>query len=304
MAEGTRKNLRIQWESFVLFCLYFGMAYLPTDTYTMQLYAQFLSRTFKSASSIKNYLSGVRTIHLLLGYQLLDINNYLINFSVRGITRLKSHCVKQAEPITPRILHQIFLVLNMQDYDDMVYWCLFLFAFFLVARKSNLVPTTLSDIANNKCLFHRNVLHCKDYLLVTMNWSKVIQFGERKLETPLLRLSGSCLCPVTAYERMIQDFNPCPDDPLFVLKNGKAVSYSKFQMKLRSTLDKIGLDSSKFSSHSFRRGFPTFTFRNNISADEIQILGDWHSDIYKRYISLSVQDKMDIIQSLRSQLYF
>ncbi|XP_053382001.1 uncharacterized protein LOC128549391 [Mercenaria mercenaria] len=42
-ASGSRKNLKIQWESFILFCLYFHLQYLPAETYTLQLYAQ-LSR--------------------------------------------------------------------------------------------------------------------------------------------------------------------------------------------------------------------------------------------------------------------
>ena len=62
-AVGSRRNLRIQWESFLLFCFYFKLAFLPTSTETLQLYAQFLSRSFKSVQSIQNYISGVKTIH-------------------------------------------------------------------------------------------------------------------------------------------------------------------------------------------------------------------------------------------------
>jgi len=89
-----------------------------------------------------------------------------------------------------------------------------------------------------------------------------------------------------------------------VLKRGSPVTYSMFQDKLRLVLSKCGLDASSFSTHSFRRGFATFAFRNNVSADEIQILGDWHSDVYKRYISLSVQDKLDIVGAVKEEFYF
>ena len=73
---------------------------------------------------------------------------------------------------------------------------------------------------------------------------------------------------------------------------------------MRSVLDELGIDSSLYSSHSFRRGFATFAFRNNIPADEIQILGDWRSDAYKRYISLSVEDKLDVFKSLHDHFVF
>jgi len=31
-AEGSRKNLRVQWESFLLFCVYFHLTFLPVKT--------------------------------------------------------------------------------------------------------------------------------------------------------------------------------------------------------------------------------------------------------------------------------
>ena len=72
-----------------------------------------------------------------------------------------------------------------------------------------------------------------------------------------------------------------------------------FQNRLRSDL---GYDSLKYSTHSFRRGFATFAFRSNVAADEIQVLGDWQSDVYKKYISLSVDDKLNILQSVSEKL--
>ena len=202
-AQGTRKNLKIQWESFLLFCVYFGFEYLPTSTTTIQLYAQFLSRSFKSVASIRNYISGVNKVHLLMGYTLDHINQYVVNYSLKGLERLKSHCVKQAEPMLPELLFKMYNVLDMSDTDDVVYWCLFLFAFFLLARKSNLVLTKTSDIDHGKCLLRRDVKIEHTYLKVTMNWSKTIQCGERLIVTPLIKIKDSVLCPYTAYCNMI-----------------------------------------------------------------------------------------------------
>ena len=151
-AEGTKQNMKIQWESFLMFCIYFGFKYLPANTETLSLYAQFLSRSFKSTQSIKNYLSGVKTMHHLLGYPVDHINSFLINLSIKGIARLKPHCVKQSCAITPELLLQMSSVLDLSDPSDIVYWCLFLFAFFLFARKSNLVPSSKKDFKEKKFL--------------------------------------------------------------------------------------------------------------------------------------------------------
>ena len=171
-AASSRKNLKVQWEAFLLFCFYFNLQHLPAETYTLQLYAQFLSRSFKSVDSIRNYLSGVRTMHLLLGYTSDHFNNFLINLSLKGLTRLKQHCIKQAEPITPLILSKIHGSLNMDNPDDTVFWCLFLLAFFLVARTSNLVPTKKSDIETNFCLLRSDISAIGENLCVSMRWSK------------------------------------------------------------------------------------------------------------------------------------
>jgi len=302
-AEGTRRNLKIQWESFLLFCTYFSFCYLPASTRTLQLYAQFLSRSFKSVASIRNYLSGIRTIHQLMGYSLDDMNQFLINFTLKGIARVKGHAIKQAEPMTTEILTLIYQSMNFKNSDDHIYWCLFLFAFFLLARKSNLVPTSSKDIVKSTGLLRSDVSEIGDNLLVTLKWTKTIQLGERVLKTPLLSLPGSVLCPVEAYRNLIKSVKGKPDDFLFLLSSGRPVTYYLFQRKLRDILGSLGYDASSFSSHSFRRGFATLAFKNNVTADEIQILGDWHSDVYKRYIALDVSDKLNIVKNISHCFY-
>ena len=80
------------------------MVYLPASTETLSLFTQLLSRSFESTQSIKNYVSGVKSMHYLLGYSVDHINDVLINLGLKGIARLNTHSIKQAEPITPDIL--------------------------------------------------------------------------------------------------------------------------------------------------------------------------------------------------------
>jgi hypothetical protein len=63
-AEGTNQNLKIQWETYIMFCFYFGFQSLPSSVKVLTLYAQFLSKSFVSVQSIKNYISGTKTLHL------------------------------------------------------------------------------------------------------------------------------------------------------------------------------------------------------------------------------------------------
>lgn len=56
-AIGTRKNLKVHWRAFLLFCNFFNLNAVLPDLDTICLFIHFLSCSFKSVSSIKNYIS-------------------------------------------------------------------------------------------------------------------------------------------------------------------------------------------------------------------------------------------------------
>ena len=67
---------------------------------------------------------------LILCFPVEQNHSFVLNLSLRGLTRVKMHCVKKAGAITPEILLQISSVLNLEDDSDKFFWCVFLFAFF------------------------------------------------------------------------------------------------------------------------------------------------------------------------------
>ena len=70
--------------------------------------------------------------------------------------------------------------------------------FFLFARKSNLVPAVKTYLKKKEFLCHKDVECFENTLIINMRWSKTIQFGERLLQTLLIAIPGSNLCPVAA----------------------------------------------------------------------------------------------------------
>ena len=161
----------------------------------------------------------------------------------------------------------------------------FLFAFFLFARKSYLVPNSKKKFKSGKFSRREDVYFQDNILLVIMIWSKTNQFGQRVLKIPLLRIPESVLCPVTAYLQMCKLIQAKSDDPLFVLPHRKVVTHKNFQVVLKDLISKIGLDAQEFSSHSFRRGGSTFAFQSRVVTDLIKLHGDWKSDCYQKYLS-------------------
>ncbi len=72
-------------------------------------------------------------------------------------------------------------------------------AFFTFARKSNLAPDSVHK--HSKLLREHTVVGSRG-LFVTFNWTKTIQFGQRKLIIPIVAAAQSVLCPLKAYLHM------------------------------------------------------------------------------------------------------
>ena len=98
--EGTFRNLRMQWGSFLLFCYKYKLDLFPVDVKTLSLYAQLLSRSFESVQFVRNYLSAVKTLHCLLDLKYPETNLMPPNMLLTGIARSKQQVPKKAAPIT------------------------------------------------------------------------------------------------------------------------------------------------------------------------------------------------------------
>ena len=255
-------------------------------------------------SSIINYVSGIRTLHarLALPYPGDSLELKLV---LRGLSRLNPRALRQAAPMTPCILLEMFQLLDVSQALDAVFWSLFLMAFFTLARKSNLVPTGNDSVDADRHLKRRDVTVTDFGLLVCFHWTKTIQFKERVLEIPLVAMPGHSLCPVRAYLNMIKLVPASPDSAAFLLPSRRSVrpvKYKQFLAVLRHLLSGLGLDSSQYSTHSFRRGGATFAFHSDVPADLIQVQGDWASDAYRRYIDMSLEHRVQVSHRMNMKL--
>lgn len=303
-AEGTIKNHKVQWKTYFLFCQYFGLRPLPTNCNIMCLYAQFLSRSFQSVQSIKNYISGVKLLHLFLDLEYIT-ESFQLNLLLKGISRLNPHMPRKALPITPDILMDFFRFLDLRKKGDSTFWCLFLFMFFLMARKSNMVPVSAGDFDSEKHLLRRDITLGEDLVVISLKWSKTNQFGDRLLKIPLLHIPDSCLCPVRAYRHMISLIPADATSPAFCLPGSGGfgpILYPELLRVLRSLIKVSGRNPDLFSSHSFRRGGCSWAFKSKVPAELIQIHGDWLSEAYKEYLCFDFETKLSVSARMKAKI--
>ena len=59
-----------------------------------------------------------------------------------------------------------------------------------------------------------------------------------------------------------------------------------------------GLSSADYSWHSFRRGAAVFAFELGLADSAVQLLGDWSSSAFKRYLEFAFLKKVSVAESI------
>ena len=298
---GSWSNLHLQWRSYFAFTQYFNFNALPASHTVLTLYAQLLSRSMQSVDSIRNYISGIKSLHLLSNLPIKQFDHPQLKFTLDGIRRNLQHTPQRASPITPSILHKIISLLNPTIPNHTTYIALFLTAFFTMARKSNLVPTPHINSPDH-FITRQDISLSSDTAIITFRSSKTNQYAARTHSVPLFHIPNSPLCPVKALKTMISSIPAHPQSPAFIDTHNKPIYYSDFNNFTKFIINKIGLDPQNFSTHSFRRGGATHAFSKNVPSELIKLHKDWKSDAYLIYLEYSFSQRISISKQMSSNL--
>ena len=233
----------------------------------------------------------------MYGYIPSQLLLFKTNLFMSGLKRSLITSVTQKSPITPALLLRLYTCIDVNNSFHLCMWAAMLFLFFTFVRKSNILPVSSSKFDKVKQVCCRDVVCYRDKMFVNLNWSKTVQFAQRKVCIPVSAIPGSTLCPVQAY-RKLQTLVPCSYNMSpFCYYDDKGcittLSYTVFVVQLRQWLQQVGIKNcSQFCTHSFRRGGATFAFQCGVNPTLIKAQGDWASDCYLKYVSLSLQDKL------------
>ena len=172
---GTFRNLVCQWNAFFNFMEKFKIQEWPITEHTLCLFAQHLAHRFVSAKSINNYVNGVCTLHALTGCKVPELNNIEVKLTMRGLMKLMVRKVRRAQPLTPEILLDMFAQLNMDRFEDQVFWAILLIGFFAMLRKSNLVADSEEGFEPIKQLTQGHISFQGEIAIIKVTWAKNIQ---------------------------------------------------------------------------------------------------------------------------------
>ena len=128
-------------------------------------------------ASVWDYLSGVKLLHLLAGEDITVFKSYELTILLRGLDRLAQHVPNRAPPVTPDILLQLVSLVDFTNPVEVTFMSAFFCTFFLLARVSNIVPSTVSPFQPSMHLCRSDIVPTFTGLVVLFKHTKTIQFG-------------------------------------------------------------------------------------------------------------------------------
>ena len=291
LANNTQKTYSSAQKRFLKFCeehdfLHPNGSAVPASELTILRFIGSLSG-FCQASTIRVYLSAVRSLHIQNGLEDPLVGCLRIPLVLRGLRRLKSSNRPQKIPITPLVLCSIKSQLNLDNYDDSMFWAACCMAFFGFLRAAELTVSSeavkldrylsIKDLSIDKHPYPETTV-------LKLRYSKTDQFGKGCV-IPLAR-SGSQICPVDALMSYLW-LRGSNNGPLFLFEDRKPLSKDRLNNRLQKELKVSGFEGH-FTLHSFRVGAATTAAALGFPDHLIQAMGRWSSDAYKIYIKLPV----------------
>ena len=222
-----------------------------------------------------------------------------LHYILRGIARRQPSSGRPSRlPITVDVLHLLFHAWDKKPprYESTMLWAACTLGFFAFLRSGEFTVTQNPGVPLLKPGDVRvNSRSNPTYLTVTLRGSKTDPFGQGC--TLYLGRSWSRVCPVVALLAYLA-VRPSVPGPLFIHANGTPLTRSQLVASIRASLLEIGMDTSRFSGHSFRIGAASAAAQAGLPDSLIQTLGRWKSAAFLRYIRTPTDTLLSVSRAL------
>ena len=279
---------------------------VPMSTIHLCLYAAYLAR-FLLPRSVCIYISYAGLLHKEYGLANPLSDNWILSTVLKGIKRSKGTPPVPKLPITTDVLIRLHGLLDFSDSKHASFWAICIVSFFGLFRKSHLLPLSAKIFSSATFLTRSDFTFDESTVYIKVRWSKTIQLGQRTVIIPLVGMS-SPLCPVAAVSRAFR-LTPGadPHGQAFCWRDSfyganRVFTYRDFMLSLHTFLSSLGLVSSQYGSHSFRRGGASFALEAGIPLDVIAVMGDWRSDAMYLYLHMPLSQRLQAQRTLSSFL--
>ena len=209
-------------------------------------------------------------------------------------------------PITPDILYQMFTVWksDSQNPDVIMMWAACCTCFFGFLRAGEITLPSQKDYDSGAHLRFGDVkldaASNPTRAEVSIKSSKTDPF--RHGVVIHLGKTDNALCPVVALASYLA-IRGSSSGPFFKFKDGSFLTRARFVSEVSKVLSAAGIDSSKYSGHSFRIGAATTAAMRGLDDSLIQTLGRWESNSYLLYVRIPREQLATICPLYQPEAY-
>jgi integrase len=169
-----------------------------------------------------------------------------------------------------------------------------LLAFIGMLRISNIACISLNSFDLLRHIARGDVTITPTGLQVHIKWSKTLQSYRQSAIINLPNIQGSPLCPVAAYQALLQNYPVPLSSPLLSYMVGSqlhVITRSNLQTILKTLAARANLPFD-ISFHIFRRSAASIAFASGIPFKQIQAHGTWTSESVWAYIHQSARSSV------------
>lgn len=226
-------------------------------------------------STIRSHLSSI-TFH----YQAKYDRDIISSFSVKKLLNYYAkdeNCKKTRLPITKKILEK--LIKNVKRSSTSRYYR---FAFTAIYSLMHFLALRISEIADYSARFS-HAIKLSD-IKIGKNIKITIRTFKHSKNSVKYNINNATLKAILKkWLKLRGNSKGC----LFIHKNLVPFSRSFVCRQLKKDIKEIGLNPQKYNTHSFRKGRATFLAQKGYSTEQIAMIGRWHTNAFKTYISPS-----------------
>ena len=295
----TARCYDLLFRNFVGFCVCnkINIIYITIDE--IMAYMEYLVENGVSVNMVANNISAIRAKFVMYGLPHDLLHHPRIQYFIKSL--------KINRPLTVTTRN----IMSLSTLETLVQLCeslpsgisfkaIFLIAFFVFLRISNVAPQSLSQFDPSRHLTPADVKISKKYMKLIIKWSKTMQTRDRAHTITLPKLYPSPLCPVTALISAMSQYSPGPQDPLFQVRTPegyKPITESRLRKVLSKLIVQTGLPKGHFTFHTFRRSGATLAYNAHVPIQSIKSHGSWTSDCVWTYIQQNNNLSADIASS-------
>ena len=288
-AESTAKSNKYKWTKFVEFHNAHKLQLVPPKYQNIARFLTHYSTTVTSFQTVMNMLSSIKTFYSLIGYN-INVQHPVIDLYVKASRRTMSTQSHPKSPIQPAHLVLLPSVLTASSPLHAAFYAAILVQFFTCLRKSNLLPASRYALKSHMHLKRSDIIFTQDAMILVLPWTKTLQNKDNILTLAIAKIKGAVIDPVATYQKFVAE-NPVPPNyPAFAYRQANQICILTQQVYidiLKQSLEKLGIPSASYSSHSIRRGATSLLFEQGLEIDLIKLHGTWKSDAYTKYLTFN-----------------